>query len=50
MRFFHFSGTAQYKTPIFRIVNSIDGKYLTAKGAGQQIVLADKVDDNSQKW
>ena len=43
-------GTAQFKTPVFRIISSVDGKHWTAKGAGQPIALEDRLEDDSQKW
>jgi hypothetical protein len=48
--FFAIEGTGQFKTPVFRIVNYLTGKYWTAKGAGQPITLEDKQESNSQKW
>ena len=45
-----FIETAKYKTPVFRIINPIDGKQLTAQGPGQEITLESQVDDSSQKW
>ena len=46
-----FTGTSQFKSPTFNIINLNTGSYMTAKGDGLEIKIEPLVDgDLSQIW
>ena len=49
---FLFPATAQFKPPVFKIVNSASGQFLTAAGPDEPITLEDSFSDakDEQKW
>ena len=44
-------GGVEYKTPVFRLKNKANDKYLTAQGVDSPIkALSDNPSSNGQKW
>jgi hypothetical protein len=44
-------GTAQYKVPVFNVINVASGKYLTADAANSAVTIQDAIaNSDTQKW